>query len=309
MGRNGLTEFVPSRQEGGKGVDLNIFLQTSINGLMIGGVYALVAVGLTLIYGVMRIVNFAQGEFVMLGMYASWMLATFLKIGPYPGLFLVGLFMLGIGWLIFKTLINRVVGKPDEVAILLTLGLSTFLQNAILMIFGADYLTVQTTIKDAAFNMAGLSVPYARVIAFLVALLFVGLLSYLLAKTDLGRAMRASAESRDIAILLGINPKFIFTVAFGIGICMAGVAGVLLTPMFYVYPGIGTLFNTTAFVVVVLGGMGSVPGAFLGGLIIGILESLTGTYVSLDLAPIGTFMIFLIVLFLRPSGLFGRSVN
>lgn len=290
-------------------MDWNIFLQTSINGMMIGGVYALVAVGLTLIYGVMRIVNFAQGEFVMLGMYASWMLATFLTIGPYPGLILVALLMIGVGWLIFKTLIKRVVGKPDEVAILLTLGLSTFLQNAILMIFGADYLTVQTTIKDAAFNMSGLSVPYARVIAFIVALVFVGLLSYLLAKTDLGRAMRASAESRDIATLLGIDPKFIFTIAFAIGICMAGVAGVLLTPMFYVYPGIGTLFNTTAFVVVVLGGMGSVPGAFIGGLIIGILEALTGTYISLDLAPIGTFMIFLIVLFLRPSGLFGRSVN
>ncbi len=288
---------------------MDIFLQTTINGLMIGGVYALVAVGLTLIFGVMGIVNFAQGEFVMLGMYASWMLATYLKVGPYPGLLPVGLIMLAVGYIVFRTLIARVVGKPDEVAILLTLGLSIFLQNVILVIYGADYLTVQTTIKDAALNFAGLSLPLARVVAFVVALIFVGLLSYMLAKTDLGRAMRACAENRNIATLLGINPKFIFTLAFAIGIVMAGLAGVLLTPMFYVYPGIGTLFNLTAFVVVVLGGMGSVPGALLGGLIIGILESLTGTYVALDLAPIGTWLVFLLVLFLRPSGLFGRRVN
>ncbi len=288
---------------------METFLQTAINGLMIGGVYALVAVGLTLIFGVMGIVNFAQGEFVMLGMYASWMLATYFKIGPYAGLILVSLVMLGIGYVFFRGLIVHVVGKPDEVAILLTLGLSIFLQNIILVIYGADYLTVQTTIKDAALNMAGLSLPLARVVAFSVALVFVGLLSYMLTRTDLGRAMRACAENRNIATLLGINPKFVFTLAFAIGIVMAGIAGVLLTPMFYVYPGIGTLFNLTAFVVVVLGGMGSVPGALLGGLIIGILESLTGTYIALDLAPIGMWLIFLAVLFLRPSGLFGRSVT
>jgi branched-chain amino acid transport system permease protein len=146
-------------------------------------------------------------------------------------------------------------------------------------------------------------------IAFLVALLLVVALTILLNKTDLGRAMRATAESREVATLLGINPVKCFTIAFAIGIVLAGTAGVLLTPMFYVFPGVGTLFNLTAFVVVVLGGMGSVPGALLGGLIIGIVEALSSTYISLDLSQLFTFLIFLAVLFIRPSGLFGGATK
>ncbi len=283
-----------------------IFLQTTLNGLMIGGVYALVAVGLTLIFGVMKIVNFAQGEFVMLGMYISWMLAHFAGIGPYEGLAISAVIMFLIGYLVFRLLIVRVIGKKDEEFILLTLGLSIFLQNAILMIFSADYLTVTSSMKDSALSFADLTLTLPRIIAFSVALTAVAVLTFLLQKTDTGRAMRACAESREIATVLGINPMRSFTLAFCIGIALAGIAGVLLTPMFYVYPGVGTLFNTTAFVVVVLGGMGSVPGALLGGLIIGIVESLTGSYVSLDLSQLGTFVIFLIVLFFRPSGLFGK---
>ena len=290
-------------------MNLTIFLQTTLNGLMVGGVYALVAVGLTLIFGVMKIVNFAQGEFVMLGMYASWMLATFAHITPYPGLVLVGIVMFAIGYLVFKFLIIRVIGKPDESFILLTLGLSIVLQNLILMIFGANYLAVSTTVQDKAFHLSGLTLSVPRVIAFLVALLMVVALTILLNKTDLGRAMRATAESREVATLLGINPIRCFTIAFAIGIVLAGTAGVLLTPMFYVFPGVGTLFNLTAFVVVVLGGLGSVPGALLGGLIIGIVEALSSTYISLDLAQLFTFLIFLAVLFIRPSGLFGGATK
>ena len=288
-------------------MNLAILVQTTLNGLMIGGVYALVAVGLTLIFGVMRIVNFAQGEFVMLGMYLSWMLVTVTKIGAYPGLLIVGAGMFAIGYIAFKFLIVRVLGKNEEACILLTLGLSIFLQNVILLIFGADYRTVSSSIKDMAFHAGTLSIAVPRFVAFAVALLMVALLSLFLTKTDLGRAMRATAESREVATLLGINPIRCFSIAFAIGIVLAGTAGVLLTPMFYVYPGVGTLFNLTAFVIVVLGGMGSVPGALLGGLIIGIVEALSSTYIALDLAQLFTFIIFLAVLFLRPSGLFGRS--
>jgi branched-chain amino acid transport system permease protein len=287
-------------------VDVTIFLQTTLNGLMIGGVYALIAVGLTLIFGVMKIVNFAQGEFVMLGMYVSWMLATFVHIGPYSGLILVGLIMFGIGYLTFKLLLIRILGKPDESFILLTLGLSIFLQNVMLLIFKADYRTVQTPIKNAALRFLGLAISVPRVIAFMVALVLVVALTTFLNKSDLGRAMRATAESREVATLLGINPVRCFAIAFSIGIVGAGMAGVLLTPMFYVYPGVGTLFNLTAFIVVVLGGLGSVTGALLGGLLIGVVEALAGTYISLDLSQLFTFLIFLAVLLMRPSGLFGR---
>jgi branched-chain amino acid transport system permease protein len=286
-----------------------ILFQTTLNGLMIGGVYALVAVGLTLIFGVMKIVNFAQGEFVMLGMYVSWMLATFARVGPYPGLLIVGAVMFALGYLTFKLLIIRVIGRPDEAFILLTLGLSIVLQNLVLVIFGAEYFSVDTPVKDEAFHVAGLSLSVPRLIAFVVALLLVIGLTLLLNKTDLGRAMRATAESREVATLLGINPIRCFTIAFAIGIVLAGTAGVLLTPMFYVFPGVGTLFNLTAFVVVVLGGMGSVTGALLGGLIIGIVEALSSTYISLDLSQLFTFLIFLAVLFFRPSGLFGGATQ
>jgi branched-chain amino acid transport system permease protein len=187
--------------------------------------------------------------------------------------------------------------------------LSIVLQNLVLVIFGAEYFSVDTPIKDKAFHMAGLSLSVPRLIAFVVALLMVTALTIMLNKTDLGRAMRATSESREVATLLGINPTKCFTIAFAIGIVLAGIAGVLLTPMFYVFPGVGTLFNLTAFVVVVLGGMGSVPGALLGGLIIGVVEALSSTYISLDLAQLFTFLIFLAVLFLRPSGLFGEAAK
>ncbi|WP_296522536.1 branched-chain amino acid ABC transporter permease [Rhodoplanes sp.] len=288
-------------------MDSTIILQTTLNGLMIGGVYALVAVGLTLIFGVMKIVNFAQGEFVMLGMYVSWALATFVGIGPYPGLLIVAVIMFVGGWLTFKLLIIRIIGKSDEAFILLTLGLSIFLQNITLLAFGADYLTVTTTVKDAAIRFGGLAISLPRLIAFGVALVMVAALTLFLNRTDTGRAMRATAESREVATLLGIDPVSCFAVAFGVGTVMAGIAGVLLTPMFYVYPGVGTLFNTTAFIVVVLGGMGSLTGALVGGLLIGIVEALGGTFVSLDLSQLFAFLIFLAVLFVRPSGLFGRS--
>ena len=261
----------------GRGTSGNEYASPNgVNGLMIGGVYALVAVGLTLIFGVMKIVNFAQGEFVMLGMYVSWTLAHFAKIGPYEGLAISAVIMFLIGYLVFRLMIIRVIGKKDEAFILLTLGLSIFLQNAILMIFSADYFTVSSSMKDSVISLADLTLTLPRVIAFAVALTMVAGLTFFLQKTDTGRAMRACAESREIATLLGIKPMRSFTLAFCIGVALAGIAGVLLTPMFYVYPGVGTLFNTTAFVVVVLGGMGSVPGALLGGLIIGIVESLTG---------------------------------
>lgn len=285
---------------------MEAFIQTVINGLMVGGVYALVAVGLTLIFGVMGIVNFAQGEFVMLGMYGSWLLASVLRIAPYPGMLIIGPIMFFVGFLVYKLLIARVVGKGDEAYILLTIGLSILLQNLALMVWGADYQSVATPLKDAAIHIGNLSIQVPRLIAFIVGMALIVALSYILNKTDMGRAMRACAENREVSSLLGINPNQIYTIAFGLGIVLAGIGGSLLTPMFYVFPTVGALFNTTAFVVVVLGGMGSVIGALLGGLIIGIVEALAGTYIALDLSQLGTFLIFLLVMFIRPSGIFGR---
>lgn len=283
-----------------------MMLQSIINGLMIGGIYALVAVGLTLIFGVMGIVNFAQGEFLMVGMFLTFLLNQWLHLGIYPLFFIVTPLCFLIGWLIFRGLINRVIGKPDIYQILLTLGLSIFLVNGATMIWGPDYHSIPNTIKQAAWNFAGFSIPIARVIAFAVAAAMVWGLNIIINKTEMGRAMRATAESREIATLLGINPRRTFAIAFAIGIALAGAAGLLISPLFYVYPHVGGLFSNTAFVVVVLGGMGDVYGAMIGGLLIGIVEALSSVYIALDMAQLGVFVIFILVLFLRPNGLFGR---
>jgi branched-chain amino acid transport system permease protein len=282
-------------------------VQSIINGLMIGGIYALVAVGLTLIFGVMGIVNFAQGEFLMAGMFITWLLNKWLHLGIYPLFFVVTPIMLLFGWGIFRTLITRVIGKSDIYQILLTLGLSIFLVNGAIMIWGPDYQSIPNTVKQAAWHLGPFMIPVARVVAFLVAAALVVVLEIIINRTEMGRAMRATAESAEIATLLGINPRKTFALAFAIGIALAGAAGVLISPLFYVYPQVGGLFNNTAFVVVVLGGMGDVTGAMFGGLLIGVVEALSATFISLDLAQLGVYVIFILVLFLRPNGLFGRS--
>lgn len=283
--------------------------QSAINGLMIGGVYALIAVGLTLIFGVMGIVNFAQGEFLMLGMYATWLIWRAAHINAYALFFVTAPLMFGFGYLVFRGLIARVVGKGDVMYILLTIGLSIFLQNVMLLIFTSDYQVINDPIKAAALHLGPLSFPAARVISFAAAVLLVAALNWVINRTALGRAMRACAENREVATLLGIDTASTYAIAFGIGSLLAGAAGALLSPVYYIYPGIGNLFGTTAFVVVVLGGMGSVVGALLGGLVIGVVEALTGNFVSLDLQSLGTFLIFLLVLFFRPNGILGKGAT
>ncbi|WP_094547226.1 branched-chain amino acid ABC transporter permease [Petroclostridium xylanilyticum] len=283
--------------------------QSIINGLLIGGVYALIAVSLTIIFGVMKIVNFAQGEFLMVGMYATWLLYSAIGGSPYLLIIPVAFIMFIFGWLVYKILINPVVGKGDTAYILLTVGLSFFLQNAAQLIWTADYHTVETTIKGHSIQLGELSILTPRLIAFLVAIVLVAVIHIFLKKTDIGRAMRATAENSQIASMLGINPVVTYAIAFSIGAVLAGLAGVLLTPMFYVFPRVGALFTTTAFVVVVLGGMGNITGALLGGLLIGLVEAFTGSFIALDLAPVGTFVVFLLALLLKPEGLFGGGTR
>lgn len=283
--------------------------QCVINGVMIGGVYALVAVGLTLIFGVMGIVNFAQGEFFMMGMYLTWLIWRISHVSPYVLLIAVAPLMLLFGLVVYKRLIRRVVGKGDTMYILLTIGLSILMQNMALLIWTSDYYTVDHPIKAAAIHLGPLTVPTGRLVAFGAAILIVAILNYVLARTDLGRSMRAVAENPEVSTLLGINPWSIAAIAFGIGSALAGIAGVLLSPLYYIYPTVGNLFGVTAFVVVVLGGMGSVVGALVGGLIIGVVQALSGHFIALDLSSLGTFAIFLLVLFVKPNGLFGKGVT
>ena len=288
-------------------MDAEIVLQAMVNGLMVGGVYALIAVGLTLIFGVMNVVNFAHGEFVMLGMVMTYLLHRFFGMDPGVSILLVIPVMLGIGALIQKGLISRVVGQPDEAQILLTLGLSVLLTNIVLLFMGPDYRSVKTTYKLSVWAVGPILFSVPRLLAFIVAMAFSGILWLFLTKTDLGKGLRAVAERPEVATLMGINPRRMHMLAFGIGISLAAGAGSVLTPFFYTFPSVGGMFVLIAFVVVVLGGMGNIPGAIIGALAIGITESLTSQFVALDLAMLGVFIIFVLVLVFKPSGILGKG--
>jgi branched-chain amino acid transport system permease protein len=284
---------------------LETVVQAVINGLLIGGIYALVSIGVTLIFGVVKIVNFAQGEFVMLGMYISYFLATAFGIDPLVSLVvsMPALFVAGV--LIQHFLIRRVLGLGDMPQIFLTFALSLLLVNVALLLFTANYRTVQTTYSETALHFGALTVPLAKLIAFAVAMALSGLLWVFLHATDLGKAMRAASQNRDVAMLMGINPDRVFAVAVGVALALAGAAGSLLMPFYPAYPLVGQVFVLMAFVAVVLGTLGNVTGALIASLMMGIAESLGIQFVGADSGLIVVFAMLLLTLAIRPSGLFG----
>ncbi|MDR1519753.1 MAG: branched-chain amino acid ABC transporter permease [Planctomycetota bacterium] len=290
-------------------------LQTLINGLLIGGVYALIAVGLSMIHGVMKIVNFAQGDFLTIGMYFSYILYLYMPKGslPYWLLIPVAILMFLFGVVVFRTSINRVIGKGDSNYILLTLGLSYLVQNVLQLIFGPNFrsLEVSRELKygSISFFDDAMMLSHPRLIAFAGALIFVTLITYFLARTDLGRAMRATAESTTVAKTLGINVTRVFTIAFCLGTAFAGIAGLLMTPMFLISPQVGTTFSTIAMCAMVLGGLGNLKGAMIGGIILGLVESLSSNYLTMDIAPVIINTVLMLVLIFRPYGIFGKGAR
>jgi branched-chain amino acid transport system permease protein len=286
---------------------LEIVAQAVINGLLIGGIYALVSIGVTLIFGVVKIVNFAQGEFVMIGMYISFFLATQFGMDPIVSLVvsMPVLFLVGVG--VQHYLIRRVLGLNDLPQIFLTFALSLLILNVSLMLFTANYRTLHTSYSDDAFHIAGLYVPVAKLIAFGVAMLLSALLWVFLRATDLGKAMRAASQNREVAQLMGINPNRVFAVALGIALALAGAAGSLLMPFYAAYPMVGQVFVLMAFVAVVLGTLGNVMGALIASLLMGVAESLGIQFIGADSGLIVVFLLLLGTLALRPSGLAGGS--
>jgi len=289
------------------GMEVEIFIQAVVNGIMIGGVYALIAVGLTMIFGVMNVVNFAHGEFVMLGMFATYLTHSLLGLDPNLSIIITVPIMFGLGVIVQRTLIARVVGLPDESQILLTLGISVLLINLTLLIMGADPHSIKTSYKFSSIQIGPILVMLPRFIAFSVAMVASVILWLFLSRTEIGRGLRAVAEKPEVAILMGINPQKMHRVAFGIGVALAGVAGTVVTPFRYIYPNVGQSYVLIAFVVVVLGGMGNIPGAIVGALVIGVTESLSAQYVALDLAMLGPFILFVLVLLFKPTGIIGKG--
>ena len=279
--------------------------QGVVNGLLIGGIYALVSIGVTLIFGVVKIVNFAQGEFVMMGMYISFFLATNFGIDPLVSLAVSMPALFVVGVLLQHFLIRRVLALGDMPQIFLTFAVSLLLLNLALLLFSANYRTVQTSYSDTAIQIGGIYVALAKLIAFVVAMLLSALLWLFLHTTDLGKAMRAAAQNRDVATLMGINPDRVFSVAVGVALALAGAAGSLLMPFYPAYPMVGQVFVLMAFVAVVLGTLGNVSGALIASLMMGVAESLGIQFVGADSGLIVVFAMLLLTLALRPSGLFG----
>jgi branched-chain amino acid transport system permease protein len=282
-----------------------ILLQLMINGLLLGGIYALISIGLTLIFGVVRVINFAHGEFLMLSMYLSYFSYTYLGLSPYVSL-LIGIpVMFLAGMAIDQIIIRPLREAPAYMQVFATVGLSIVLLNLSLFFFSGDYQSIHMSFAEKTFRLAGLSLSYAKMIIFFSAILVSLALFLYLQHANVGKQIRAIAQDRMAAMLMGINLNRIYMLTFGIGTALVAIAGGLILPVYYVFPSVGVYFVLTAFVVVVLGGMGNMIGALLGGLIIGVTDSLSGYYIDPSLKEVISFVIFLIVLLIRPSGLMG----
>jgi branched-chain amino acid transport system permease protein len=288
-------------------MELTTFFQTLITGVLMAGIYALVAIGLTLIFGVVRIVNFAHGEFVMIGMYSTYFLWKLWGIDPYLSLLITMPALFCFGVLVQRLLLQPILSAPDLAQIFMTVGLSVVLMNAALFFFTADFRSVKTPYTDWTLRFWGMALPVPRLFAFAGALILAGLLTLFLFKTDLGKALRAVAQDREVSMLLGINPERMYLVAVGLGAALAGAAGGLIVPFFYVFPTVGVVFVLIAFVVVILGTLGSIQGALLASLIVGVAESLGILFAGADLGLVVVFAILVATLVLKPSGLMGRA--
>jgi branched-chain amino acid transport system permease protein len=284
---------------------LNI-LQLLVNGILHGGIYALISIGLTMIWGVMQIVNFAHGEFLMLGMYASFWVFTLYGVDPYLALLIImpGLFLLGV--LTQRLVISPILDAPHAAQIFATVGLSIVLQNLALFAWKGDYRNIRLETSISNVKFMGLVISFPRLMAFLITLGMVIALFFFLKKTYLGKALRATADNKRSAQLMGINVSRLYYLALGIGAACVGAAGGILMPMYSVFPTVGSYFVLTAFVVVVLGGMGSMAGAFVGGLIIGVVEAFSGFFLAPALKEVVYFLVFVLILVFKPSGLMGK---
>ncbi len=288
--------------------DLAILIPSVLNGLTTGALYALVALGLTLIYGVLHIINFAHGALLMIGLYAVYFLNVQFGIDPYVSLLIVPPLMFALGYALQRGIITRASHGRDENILLVTLGLSIVIENLSLFVFKSDTRVIDTPYSFEVVEYLGAFLPLPKVIAFVGAFVTAGILWVLMSKTDLGKAIRALAKERKGAKLVGINTEHVYAMSFGLGIACLGVAACLLLPSYYVSPQVGHGFVLIAFTIVVLGGMGSFVGALIGGLIIGVVEALGGLFLGESLGQIGIFAIFILVLIFRPTGLLGHKV-
>jgi len=281
------------------------FAQSLVSGLLMGSLYAMIGIGLTIIFGVMRIINLAHGEMVMLGMFAAFFSQKLLGIDPFLSVLLLTPAMFVLGVAIYWLLLRKIIPGGELNTLLYTAGMSLLVANVALLAWSGDYRTISLSYGLAPMRPLGIAIPAALAIAFAMAAAITVALWLFLSSTDTGRAIRATSQNREAAILMGIDVERVALFTFGLGTALAGAAGALLAPSLYLYPTVGELLVVKSFVIVVLGGLGSVPGAIAGGLLLGVVESLGAVYVSATYKDGLGYVLFLLVLLYRPTGLFG----
>ena len=290
-------------------MDATFFLQLLINGLIIGIIYALVASGLSLVFGVLNIVNFAHGEFYMIGAMISYFAVTQLGMSYWPMVIGVVVTMVCVGVVLYELLLSRLQNSEIERSVLATMGLAMVIQNGAIFLFSTTPRSVPTEYGFSVLSFAGIGVPVTRAIAAGLALAAFAAVWWALYRTQTGRAIRGVSQNREAAFMVGIDPRTVSRLAVAIGIALAGLAGAALAPIYAVHPTMGFAFVFKAFAIVIIGGLGSFEGAIVAALIIGLVESFAGSLLSMVVADALSFCTMLLVLMFRPEGLLGRGVR
>ncbi|HEY3101198.1 MAG TPA: branched-chain amino acid ABC transporter permease [Methylomirabilota bacterium] len=277
--------------------------------MLFGGVFSLMAIGLTLIFGVMRVVNFAHGDMMVWGMYLAWLMATRVGIDPYVGFVVCAAALFVLGFVVQRVLVQRIVDAPHEMQILLMLGVALVLENLALLLFGPEPQRVRSALAQSTLWLGPVFVDVARLIAFGVAVLLTLLLSLFLFRTDVGRSIRAAADNPYGALVIGTDVRRVYAVAFGVGAACVGAAGALVAPLLPFQPPTGLQLSVASFNIVIIGGMGSLLGAFVGGLIVAVAESLGAVFLKPSLKELVSFSLLVLILLFRPAGIFGRRAS
>ncbi len=283
------------------------FTQALINGIMLGGFYAAMMLGFSVIWGVMGVINLAHGEFIMVGAYLTWWMNKEYGWEPFLALVVVLPAMFAIGWVLQKLLINRVVERPHLVSLLVTFGLSILIANVMKLAFSADPRITETTFTGAG-RLGDVTIPATKSAILVVALAIMASLYLFLHRTKTGKSIRAAAQNKQAARIVGIDIGRVYALTFGICIAITGAAGTLISPTQAIFPFMGPPLTLRAFTITALAGLGSIPGALMGGMVLGVVESFIGIYVSgigTNLAIVASFALLVFILVTRPQGLFG----
>jgi branched-chain amino acid transport system permease protein len=286
-------------------MDVTHILQLIVQGILLGGIYGLIAMGLSLIFGVMGVINFAHGQMMVMAMYVSYWIFILLGLDPYLSLILAAAAIFILGYLIQSSIVNRILDYPEAMQVLPLVSVGLILENLALLLWGPDHRSPQTALALKTIWIGNVMIDVSRLIAFSLAIIITLLIFIILKKTNIGKCIRAAADNRTGAVLVGIDVKRIYNASFALGAATTGAAGVLLLPLMPLSPHMGHDFTLTAFIVVILGGMGNLIGALVGGLILGVAESMATLILPATLKQVVSFSILIIIMLFRPQGLFG----